>query len=376
MTDTIVKGGRQLRRGYTTGSCASAAAAAATHMLLTQEYIDQIPVTLPQGERVFFRIEDAQCSLKRASCSVKKDAGDDPDATDGLHIFATCARTPSGIRVSGGSGIGVVVADGLFVPKGEAAINPIPKKMIAANVAHICAQQAYTGGVDVSISAPGGEAIALKTFNPRLGIQGGISILGTTGRVEPMSEKAVVDTIKLLIDKQYLVDAENILITPGNYGSAFSARVLGIGPERAVQYANFLGESLDYIAYKKFKRILLVGHLGKMVKAAGGIMDTHSAVADCRMEILTAHAACAGANAATAQALMECKTTDAAVALLREQQLDQAVHASMLEKILFHLQYRLKGGPHIAVIVFSQDDMVMKSAGADELVRLLSGRKL
>lgn len=373
MPEFVVKGGKALRLGYTTGSCATAAAAAAARMLLTQKAVEQSLIVLPGGREVVFSLEDVEFSSETASCSVIKDAGDDPDATDGMKIFAACSALPRGFELAGGEGVGVVTAGGLAVPQGEAAINPVPRKMILANLEKICAELGYQGGLRVVVSAPGGEDVARKTFNPRLGISGGISILGTTGIVEPMSRRAIVDTVKLLIDKQQLVDPENILITPGNYGRDFIGAGLGLDSGRAVKFSNFLGECLDYLVYKEFKNILLVGHLGKLVKVAGGVMDTHSAVADCRMEIFTAHAACAGASRATAQAVLDSKTAEEAVAVLRGAGLEGAVFAGLLEKIMFHLRYRLKDGPRIEVIVFSEGETVMTSAGAGTLARKFTG---
>ncbi len=366
MLEYAVKGGKALRRGYTTGSCAAAAAAAAAEMLLSGRRVGSVPIMLPNGRQVLFTVEDAELDAESASCSVIKDAGDDPDVTDGMKIVASCRKTAEGIRIVGGDGVGTVTADGLSVPRGEAAINPTPRRMIVAGLERICAVHDYAGGLQVVISAPGGDRIALKTFNPRLGIVGGISILGTTGIVEPMSKKALVDTVRLLIDKQKLADPDTILITPGNYGRRYLDEYLGLDADRAVKFSNFLGECLDYLVYKKFRTVLLVGHLGKMVKVAGGIMDTHSSTADCRMELFTAHAACAGAGPETARTLMACKTAEEALAVLRKAGLAEAVLESLLDRMLFHLRYRLKDdGPRIEVIVFSEGKTVMQSPGAE-----------
>lgn len=437
MSEYIVKGGRQLRFGYTTGSCATAAATAAAVMLFSQKPLEQILIALPQGEQVVFSLEQVSFTPHRAECAVMKDAGDDPDVTDGIRIVAVCEKFEqkscctsahasnngfgdvagdkfdanngeitgeniagqagdwggATIAIEGGEGIGIVTMDGLPVPKGKAAINPVPHKMISSNVAAVCRKFGYAGGLRITLSAPEGEERARKTFNPRLGIMGGISILGTTGIVEPMSEKAMVDTVKLLLDKQKLLDSETVVIAPGNYGRSFVTEKLGIDSGRVVAYANFLGECLDYIGYKKFQRVLLVGHFGKLVKVAGCVMQTHSSVADGRMEIITAHAACAGADRAVVKKLMQCPTTDAAVALLEQGGLSKAVFASLLNKIMYHLGERLKRGVHeadssdchgetrncpsvgggqqppvIEVVVFSGDSVVMQSKGAEKLI--------
>lgn len=375
MPEYIVKGGKPLRLGFTTGSCATAAAAASASMLLSGETTDRVMITLPSGDRVAFSVDDVVMLPDRASCSVKKDAGDDPDVTDGLKIFVSCERTGTGLEILGGAGVGTVTSDGLPVPRGDAAINPVPRRMILENVRAVCERYAYDGGMRLTVSAPGGETLAQRTFNPRLGIVGGISILGTTGIVEPMSQKAIVDTIKLLIDKRALENPHAILITPGNYGLAFCRDRLGLDMALAVKYANFLGECLDYITYKGFRKVLLVGHAGKLIKVAGGIMDTHSAVADCRMEIIAAHAACAGADMQTARMIMACATTDEAIAALTASGCAEGAFRSMLEKLEFHLNYRVKQELEVGVVVFSQDAVLMQNENAANLATLFAGER-
>lgn len=367
-----MKGGKELKTGFTTGTCAAAAAAAATEMLLGGMPVDAAAVTLPDGGTVILEITDIRREGDIAVCAVIKDAGDDPDVTNGIKIFSECRLTGKATKLEGGMGVGVVTCDGLSVPKGQPAINPVPRKMILENVAKVCAKYNYTGGVGITISAPAGVEIAKKTFNPRLGIEGGISILGTTGIVEPMSEKALVDTIKLTIDKQKTLDAENILITPGNYGKDYCANVLGLDIERAVKFSNYLGECLDYLAYRQFKRILLVGHIGKLVKVAGGIMNTRSSVADCRMELFAVHAVLAGATLAQVAAIMDCKTTDAVIALLDEWCLTDKVCQSLLTKIMEHLAYRLKSEAEIGVVVFSGERTLMQSANVMKIIGFFS----
>lgn len=358
-----------MRTGFTTGTCAAAAAAAAAEMLLMNAVMDTVAVFLPNGIEAAFEVVDIRRETGCVSCAVIKDAGDDPDVTDGVKVFARCELTEAGFELKGGEGVGVVTCDGLAVPKGQPAINPVPRKMILENVAKVCEKHAYTGGVGITLSIPGGAEIAQKTFNPRLGIEGGLSILGTTGIVEPMSEKALVDTLKLTIDKQKLEDADNILITPGNYGKDYCVNVLGLDIEKAVKFGNYLGECLDYVAYRQFRRVFLVGHIGKLVKVAGGVMNTHSNMADCRMELLAAHAALKGAKQAQTAQIMGCKTTDGVIALLDGWGLTEAVCASLLDKIMEHLCYRLPDSVEAGVIVFSGARTLMRSVNAASLVR-------
>ena len=366
----MIKNGKRLRCGYTTGSCATAAAAAAAEMLLTGKTISQAAIRLPDGETVLFDVEEPEIRGGQASCAIIKDSGDDPDVTHGLAIRARVQKDEEpGIRLTRGPGVGQVTMKGLQIPPGEPAINPVPRKMIRENVEKICADHRYEGGLTIEISAPGGEEIAQKTFNPRLGIVGGISILGTTGVVEPMSEKALVDTIRVEIDKRYEEDPEKILIAPGNYGRAFCLEELGLDIEHSAQISNYVGEALDYIKYKGFREILFVGHTGKLLKVAAGVMNTHSSYADCRMEIIAAHSACLGASPAKVQEIMKCLTTDDAFELIREEPYFEGVKERILAKALDHLNFRLKNEVKIEIVMFTTSrEHIIMSDGAEALI--------
>lgn len=367
----VVKNGKELRFGYTTGSCATAATVAACRMLLLQVPVDSVVITLPSGKKVSFDIKNIQISMTKVVCSVVKDAGDDPDVTDGIEIFAECEFAEKNITLKGGVGVGTVTTKGLRLEIGEPAINPIPRKMIVANVENVCREFDYKDGFNITIFVPEGVTIAKKTFNPRIGIVGGISILGTTGIVEPMSEKALIDTIKLLIDKQKVVNSNSILISPGNYGKDFCMNTLNLDIDNAVKCSNYIGETLDYIKYKEFKQILLVGHIGKLVKLAGGIMNTHSKVADCRMEILASHAAINGARQNDVKRLFECLTTDEAIDYLDKIKICNIVLKSILDKVIFHLNYRLAGKVEAGVVIFTdRSQKVYKSDNAQKLIKL------
>ncbi len=367
--NTIVKEGKELRSGYTTGSCATAASTAAAQMLLTQMPVYNITIVLPNGKRVLFAINDIEISSEQASCSVVKDAGDDPDVTDGIKIFAKCELIQEGIVLKGASGVGVVNCKGLGFQVGDAAINAVPRKMIIENVKSICEELFYENGLCITLYVPKGEEIAKKTFNPRLGIVGGISILGTTGIVEPMSEKALIDTIKLLIDKQKTLNDKSILLSPGNYGRGFCQDKLGLDIDKAVKCSNFIGEALDYARYCQFKKILLVGHVGKLVKLAGSIMNTHSKIADCRMEIFAAHAAIIGADRDVIKKVFNSFTTDEVIEHLEKANICDEVFESMMGKILFHLNYRLKNEVEIGVVLFNnQTGKMYQSKNVKDLV--------
>lgn len=376
MSEYIVKNGKALRFGYTTGSCATAAASAAAQMLFNKLEIDCVCISLPNGEMVKFHIEEIEINSASVTCCVTKDAGDDPDVTDGIKIYAQASYCESGINILGGIGVGVVTAKGLKCEVGQPAINPVPRKMITLNVSNILDKYNYKKGVNIKIFVPNGEEIAKKTFNSRLSITGGISILGTTGIVEPMSEKALVDTIKILIDKQQQEDKDKILISPGNYGREYCKNNLDIDIEKGIKYSNYFGETLDYLVYKGFSKVLIVGHIGKLVKIAGAIMNTHSSMADCRMEIIAVHSALVGANSQLVAKIMQCVNTDQAVELLDENGICELVMQSIMKKIQFHINYRVKDKLQAEIIIFSNDDRIIaKSENAINFAKMFANKK-
>ena len=272
-----VKDGKKLRCGYTTGTCATAAASAAAMMLFSHRNVDTVRVETPKGVTLDLEIGNAAFSENTATCAVRKDAGDDPDITDGLLIFATVVYADGdGIILKGGKGVGTVTKEGMSSPVGEAAINPTPRRMITEAVRKVMEDFKYKGGLEVIISIPGGEELARKTFNPRLGIVGGLSVLGTSGIVDPMSEQALIDTIHVEMNSRRAAGDEHLLAFFGNYGVDFAASEWQMDTQDRVTCSNYVGEMLDYAAYLQFKDVLLIGHVGKMLKLAQGIMNTHS----------------------------------------------------------------------------------------------------
>ena len=353
---------KKLRTGVTTGLCAAAAAKAAVITLLSSSTAKQVELTAKNGVTINFDVIDAMREDDLAKCAVRKDAGDDPDITDGVKIFAAVTKTDAdGIDIDGGEGVGRVTKPGLKVPVGKAALNPVPMEMIKTAIEEACGMFNYSGGIKAVISIPGGEQIAKSTMNERLGIVGGLSILGTTGIVEPMSDRAIVETIKAEVDVQAASGKKSLLITPGNYGRDFAEVTLGLSIEEAIKCSNFIGETLDYVCTKGIKRITLIGHAGKLVKLAGGIMNTHSAIADCRMEIIAAHCALAGAGTETIQQIMECITTEVAIEVMSEFGINDSVWDSIGKKIAYHLRERTKGGIAIEYIIFTQEHGVLIS---------------
>lgn len=374
----VVKDGKRLRCGYTTGTCAAGAAKAAGQMLLSGEEVSALRLTTPSGVSVMLDICDISRSENAVRCAIRKDAGDDPDVTNGLLIYAKVEKRPSGFQITGGEGIGRVTRPGLACAPGGPAINPVPMDMIQKGLREVAEKFGYTGGFWVEISAPGGEALAKRTFNPRLGIEGGISILGTSGIVEPMSQQAIIDTIYTELDSHRAVDEELVLLCPGNYGRDFAQNTLGIDLESGVKCSNYVGSAIDYAAYKGFREILLIGHAGKLLKLAAGVFNTHSSIADCRHEILAAHAALHGADQFLIRRLLEIVTVDEGIYILQEAGILRETMGTIGEKISDHLAARLrrmgKADCRIAVLLFSnQYGELLRTEDAGELIQKIKG---
>ncbi len=354
MSDFIYKNGKKLRCGYTTGSCAAAAAKCASRILLGLNEDASVCIRTPGGKTLELPVTVMERSGRMVQCGVRKDAGDDADVTDGLMICVRVALCSDRIFIEGGQGVGRVTRPGLDQPVGEAAINSVPRQMIREVLTEAAEEAGYTGGFHVIISAPGGEEIAMKTFNPRLGIEGGISILGTSGIVEPMSDQAVVDTIRAQISMRMAEGEESIFITPGNYGEEFIREETSLSLDAFVKCSNFIGDALDIASQAGAKRLLLVGHIGKLVKLGSGIMNTHSRFADGRMETLAACILQAGGTAQTARCVLSCNTTEDAVELMREVGcLDGAMEilAGRIEDVMSR---RVYGKMETGVVFFSR----------------------
>lgn len=367
----IPVGKEKLRCGYTTGTCAAAAAGGAAERLLSGVWPDTLRILTPAGIPVEAEPEAREAGPDWAFCGVRKDGGDDPDQTDGILVCARVRRleTP-GIVIDGGEGVGRVTLPGLNQPVGAAAINDVPRQMIRRQLEEALARHGVLCGLEAIISVPGGEALARKTFNPRLGIQGGISILGTSGIVRPMSEEALIQSLYLEQDSLYARGVRDLLVTPGNYGEDFSREVLGLRLNKWALCSNYVGAAIDHAAGLGFHSFLLVGHLGKLVKVAGGAMNTHSKTADGRRETLAAHTAMAGGSRALVQKVFDSPTTDAAVAALREAELHEPVLASIAVALEENLRHRA-GEMEIGALFFSnQYGILGKTPGADRLLSL------
>ncbi len=369
----IMRGSKKLRMGYTTGSCAAAAARGAAFMLLSGKEIQEVKIHTPKGIVLNLELLDIRRSAEKVSCAVRKDGGDDPDVTDKALIYAEVTfGTEEGIVIDGGFGVGRVTKPGLDQPVGNAAINHVPRQMIRENVEEIQKKLDDFRALQVIISVPEGEELAKHTFNPRLGITGGISILGTSGIVVPMSEEALISTIRVEMEMRKAQGDRVLLVTPGNYGQDFLKTYPWVRADHSVKCSNYVGKTLEFAAELGFDAILFVAHLGKFVKVSGGIMNTHSHEADCRAELLTAQAVRAGADLALAKKLLETGTTEEAVQILKEAGCLKETMEKVTEKIAFYMNYHIEGRVQTEAIVFSSNEGLLgETPGAGELLERL-----
>lgn len=287
-----IKNGHTQRYGFTTGTTATAAAIGATYMYLNDKR-DMVDVELPAGITLTIPLEFVKKEKNLFTCGVKKNAGDDPDVTDGILISTKLEfiKKENGLEFNffAGEGVGVFTKDGLALPKGEAAINPVPRQMMIDNLSVILKEHGFSGIVNITVTVENGADIAKKTFNERLGIIGGISILGTSGLVLPMSKTALLQTIEADIKFRLKNSKERrVYLAPGNIGAKFLENNFNINSTTVAIISNFVGESIDYAISNDAKEIVLCGDLGKLIKLSGGIMNTHSNDSDSRLELLVA----------------------------------------------------------------------------------------
>ncbi len=351
---TIDEKNNKLRYGYTTGSCAAAAAQAAARMLLTGEKVEEVALETPKGILLHLLIEDIRMNPDEVICAVRKDGGDDPDVTHGILVYARVKKSfGKEVSIDGGIGVGRVTRQGLSQPPGAAAINDIPRKMIRENVEAVCKEYGFDGGMDVLIEIPAGVELAKKTFNPRLGIEGGISVLGTSGIVVPMSEAALVASIKLEMQMLVKAGAEYLVITPGNYGQVFSENQIQVDLTYSMKCSNYVGETLDMAREMGVKGILFIAHIGKFIKTAGGIMNTHSRNADSRAELMAANALRAGAGYETVMKILNSITTEESVDILIKDHMLEKTMQQIEEKVDYYLNKRSGENLQVGAILFS-----------------------
>ncbi len=374
---------KKLRRGYTTGTCAAAAAGAAASMLLSGETVQTVSILTPKGIRLSLEVEETTAGAGWVSCAVRKDGGDDPDVTHGMLVFARVELAGDGkeepgwyswgdkpkMKLDGGPGVGRVTKPGLACPVGMAAINPVPRSMIFSQVEEACRRAGFFGNLQIRVSIPGGEEQAKKTFNPHLGIVGGLSVLGTTGIVEPMSEAALIETIRLSLKQMAALGRKNLIVVPGNYGETFLKESLGLPLDLGVKCSNYIGETLDMAAELGFRSLLLVGHGGKLVKLAAGIMNTHSSQADGRREILAAYGAACGASQRTVEEILQAATVDQCLNLLEKEALQGLVMERIMDRIDFYIKKRAGGSLQAEALLFTNEKGVLgMTPGAGKLL--------
>lgn len=373
LEEYIYKGSQKMRCGYTTGSCAAAAAKAAAEMLLTGRVLTAAEILTPKGIVIRPDIIEPVITEKMASCAVEKDSGDDPDVTNGVKVFAAVALATKGVKIKGGVGIGRVTKAGLDQPVGEAAINSVPRKMITSAVMEIAEKYGYSGGFEVTVSVPEGVELAAKTYNPRMGIEGGISIIGTSGIVEPMSNTALIETIRTEANMRRAEGQKNMLLTIGNYSESFVQDEMPFSLERSVTCSNFIGDAIDIGIELGFSSILIVGHIGKLVKLGAGIMNTHSSWADGRMEVLVTCGLLAGADTETLKKLPDCATADAAMDILADAGYLEKTLDILSQRMDYYLRGRVKDEIKIAALAFSYKRVInVKTAFADELIKAIT----
>lgn len=340
--------GKQLRLGYTTGTCAAAAAKAASQMLLEEHLVEEVSILTPMGIEVDIPIMEPKLGGGTSTCYVCKDGGDDPDATHGMKIYAQASYIPEDrIEVEAGEGIGRVTKPGLAVEVGQAAINPVPMKMILQEVERFKPQGK---GIRIFLSAPEGVEIAQKTFNPILGIEGGISILGTRGIVIPMSDEAYKESLALKLSMLKEEGVKEVVFMPGNYGERFIGKHYDLDANRLVMTSNFIGYMIDEAIRHSFTKILLIGHIGKLIKLAGGIFHTHSRVADSRNEIFCSHYLKYTLDMDNALKIMESNTTEGATQFVA----DKSFYTYLSNQIKKRIERYSRKAIEAEVVIFAE----------------------
>lgn len=380
MEEYVYIDGKKYRRGYTTGSCAAAASKAATTMLLSKEKINNINIDTPKGITLNLMVKNIDIGNGYVICSIEKDGGDDIDATHTMDIFSKAEfvdRTgEEDIVVDGGIGIGVVTQKGLSVDVGKPAINPVPMKMIHNEVRKIIGDEFKNNigkhkSIKITIFAPRGEEISKKTFNPRLGIVGGISILGTTGIVEPMSDDGWKKSLSIELEMKKAQGLDKVILVPGNHGEGFIKEKLELDMKYVVRTSNFIGYMLKEAQRIGFKKILMAGHIGKYIKISAGIFNTHSRIADARSEILIANLAMLKAPYEFLEKISQCVTAEGAVEIINKSEYKE-LYNILSNKCKYKIdEYLLDEDMQVEVMMFSMDKVLLgKSQSADSLVEV------
>ena len=347
----VIKDGKKLRCGITTGSCATAASKASTIGLITGEIPKYIEIDTPAGIVLNLEVSNRELTSDYAICSITKDSGDDPDSTDGIEIFSRVSlREDKEVRIDGGIGVGTITRAGFWGEVGQAAINPVPRKTILTEVKKVTDR-----GLDIEIFVPKGEEIAKKTYNSNIGIIGGISIIGTKGIVEPMSEDAFKKSIYIEIDSIRDQGDRDIIFFLGNHGEKVYNEMKNEAETKGVKISNFIGDSLSYAYNAGFESIKLVGHIGKLCKLSLGAFNTHSKICDMRIESFVYYLALRQAPIEVIQQINECITSEEAVKVLVNTDY-MCIIGDMVSGSEFRIKRYLKDKDFdIEVIMYSMD---------------------
>ncbi|MCK8060506.1 MULTISPECIES: cobalt-precorrin-5B (C(1))-methyltransferase CbiD [unclassified Fusibacter] len=363
MLGTVNVDGKALRMGYTTGTTATAAAVAAARRLVYGVVEASVEVRLPAGSTLSIDVQTVAVDQQTIKGIAIKDGGDDIDVTHGLAIEATVRLTSTGrIELLCGEGVGVVTKPGLSVEVGMPAINPTPRKML---MEHLLEFLGDCGGLEVCLSVPGGLEASKKTFNPKLGILGGISIIGTTGIVVPMSEEAFKSALAVELRQCVALGKRELVFVFGNYGFDY-ARTLGYGEHEIIRTSNFIGHMLDEARLLGIRKVVLIGNIGKLVKVTGGIFHTHSRVSDAKREIITANLAMMKAPFELLLKVEASNTTEEAVTHIREYRYE-AVFKRLADRAKDRMLERTYGEMDVEVIMFSDKKTFLAKTFEGEL---------
>lgn len=344
-----------LRCGVSTGASAAAAAKAAALYLLRGKKKGKVSVLNPAGLSIEVPVKEVSGDGESARAVVIKDGGDDPDVTNGLEIIVEVCAQPGNITLHGGPGVGTVTRPGLAVSIGEPAINPVPRQMIMDAVAGLAPPGS---GLRITVTVPHGEQVAKRTLNPRLGILGGISILGTTGIVRPMSEEAYKKSLEPQIDVALAAGHKKLILTPGRMGARLAIEIHGFAEEAVVEMSNFVGYMLDACVARKIEAVLLWGHHGKLVKVAGGNFHTHNKTSDGRMETIAAYAGLAGASQTVLQDIMSAATAEEAWEVLSSNNL-QEVYNTIAARASFRAGHYAGDSIKVGTVLLGLDGTIL-----------------
>ncbi len=355
-----------MKGGYTTGSCATAGVKAGLLALLEQNIVDTVIIENPQGQYIEVPIKEViRISDVEAQVTVVKDGGDDPDVTHGNAVVTTVVLTDSGtLSFHAGHGVGTVTKPGLALPVGEPAINPGPRKMMQIVFEEFCVKGE---GVDVTVTVPNGLDLAKKTLNHTLGIEGGISIIGTTGIVKPMSEEGFKNSLVPQLEVMKANGIETAVLVPGRIGQELAEQVLGIHKNQMAETSNFIGFMLEQAVRIGFKQILIIGHIGKLVKLANGSFHTHNRMSDGRMETIVAYAALEGASQAVCEELFQCQTTESTFPILEREGLT-GVYQRIVDRAALRSERYIAKEAQVGIIITTlQGDILAIDENAKDI---------